>query len=61
MENQKPQDKALIEFANFIGDRAMPEYSKSINKWRWWDNSKRDYKTATTEELLSEWKKLLVS
>ena len=49
--------KSLIDFANFIGDRPLPEYSKSINKWRWWDNNLRDYKTASTEELLSEWEK----
>jgi len=49
--------KSLIDFANFIGDRPLPEYSKSTNKWRWWDNDKREYKYATTEQLLSEWKK----
>ena len=41
-----------VLFANFVGDRPLPEYSKSTNKWRWWDNSLRDYKYATTEDLI---------
>lgn len=43
-----------VLFANFIGDRPLPEYSASTNKWRWWDNNLRDYKYATTEDLLSQ-------
>ena len=43
-----------IQFANFIGNRPLPEYSASTNKWRWWDNSSRYYKYATTEDLLSQ-------
>lgn len=43
--------KDAVEFANFVGDRPLPEYSKSTNQWRWWDNSKREYAYATTEEL----------
>lgn len=42
------------EFANFVGDRPLPEYSASTNKWRWWDNTERDYKYATTEELIEQ-------
>ena len=45
------QENDAVEFANFIGDRPLPEYSKSTNQWRWWDNSKRDYEYATTQEL----------
>jgi hypothetical protein len=44
-------ERHAIEFANFIGDRPIPEYSKSTNKWRWWSNEKRDYEYATTEQL----------
>ena len=47
----------LIDFANFIGDRPLPEYSKSTNKWRWWNNNTRAYDYATTEQLLDAWKK----
>ncbi len=43
-----------VLFANFIGDRPLPEYSASTNKWRWWDNSLRDYQYETTEDLLSQ-------
>jgi len=43
-----------IQFANFVGDRPLPEYSKSTNKWRYWDNSTRDYKYATTEDFLAQ-------
>lgn len=45
-----------VEFANFIGDRALPEYSKSTNQWRWWDNDKPGYETATTEQLYTLFK-----
>lgn len=44
----------LINFANFIGDRPLPEYSKSTDTWRWWDNTTRKYKYASTKELLEE-------
>jgi hypothetical protein len=40
-----------IGFANFVGNRPLPEYSESLNLWRWWDNDSRKYKTATTEQL----------
>jgi hypothetical protein len=46
-----------VEFANFIGDRPIPEYSKSTNMWRWWNNEKRDYEFATTEQLYTEYLK----
>ena len=48
-----------IDFAKFIGDRPIPEYSKSTDKWRWWDNNDREYKYSTTNELLTEWVNLL--
>jgi hypothetical protein len=41
-----------VLFANFIGDRPLPEYSASTNKWRWWDNNLKDYQYSTTEDLL---------
>ena len=47
-----------IEFAKFIGERPIPEYSKSTDKWRWWDNNRWEYKYATTNELLTEWLKI---
>lgn len=50
--------ESLISFANFIGNRSLPEYSKSTNMWRWWDNDTKSYSFATTEELLTEWTKL---
>lgn len=40
-----------IAFANFVGNRPLPEYSESTNKWRWWNNDTREYNFATTEEL----------
>jgi len=43
-----------ILFANHVGNRSMPEYSKSSNKWRWWDNHLRDYKFGTTEDLMAQ-------
>ena len=43
-----------VQFANFIGNRPLPEYSKSENKWRYWDNPTRDYKYATTEDFLAQ-------
>ena len=49
--------KSLIDFGNFIGDRPLPEYSKSTNKWRWWNNDTRTYSYASTEDLLGDWKK----
>lgn len=52
-------EESLIDFANFIGNRPLPEYSKSTNKWRWWDNDKRDYAYATTEQLMEAWKNQL--
>jgi len=48
-----------IGFANFVGNRPLPEYSESTNKWRWWDNSKRDYDYATTEDLYSKYEEHL--
>lgn len=54
----KHEHSNLIEFANFIGNRAFPEYSKSTNKWMWWDNDIREYKYASTEELLEAFREL---
>lgn len=48
----------MIDFANFIGNRPLPEYSKSTNKWRWWNNDTREYQYASTEELLSKFESL---
>lgn len=53
----KHQNKELIEFAKFIGDRPLPEYSKSTDKWRWWDIDSREYKYSTTTGLLAAWVK----
>lgn len=44
-------DYAIL-FANWIGDRPLPEYSKSTNEWRWWNNKNKGYDYATTEKLL---------
>ena len=41
-----------IGFANWVGDRPLPEYSKSTNEWRWWNNKNKGYDYATTEQLL---------
>jgi len=51
-----PDVTEAVEFANFIGDRPLPEYSKSTKLWRWWDNDTRQYKFANTEELYSLFK-----
>ena len=51
----KENNQQLINFAKYVGDRALPEYSKSTDKWRWWDNDTRNYKYSTTKELLTDW------
>lgn len=51
------KNKELVDFAKFIGNRPLPEYSKSIDKWRWLNNNKREYQFANTDELLREWGK----
>lgn len=41
-------------YSDGSGDRIKVSYSKSENKWRYWDNSTRDYKYATTEDFLAQ-------
>jgi hypothetical protein len=43
-----------VSFANFVGDRPLPEYSVSTNEWRWWDNELLNYKYGSTEDLLNQ-------
>ena len=57
LQFKKAKEEFAIDFAKFIGDRPIPEYSKSTDKWRWWDNNSREYKYSTTNELLTEWGK----
>lgn len=58
-ETPSHEGKDAVAFANFVGDRPLPEYSKSTNMWRWWSNEKRDYEYATTEQLYSLYTKSL--
>ncbi len=52
---QKAKEESIL-FANFIGNRPLPEYSESINQWRWWNNETREYNYATTEQLYEQFK-----
>jgi len=47
-------EEEAVRFANFVGNRPLPEYSESTNKWRWWSNKKRGYEFATTEQLYQQ-------
>jgi hypothetical protein len=44
-----------LGFSKFIGNRPLPEYSESTDLWRWWDNDFVMYRTATTEQLYTEY------
>lgn len=48
---RKEEGEEAIAFANFVGNRPLPEYSESTNQWRWWSNEKKEYEFATTEQL----------
>lgn len=52
---QKAKEESIL-FANFIGNRPLPEYSESTNQWRWWNNETREYNYATTEQLYEQFK-----
>lgn len=53
ISSNKQKDTA-IAFANFVGNRPLPEYSQSTNNWRWWNNDTRTYNFGTTEELYDQ-------
>lgn len=43
-----------IAFAEWVGDRPFPEYSRLTKLWKWYDSSTRLATYSTTEELYKE-------
>lgn len=59
LKDVSDRDQFAIGFAEWVGNRPLPEFSESTKTWRWWNNDTLKYEFATTSELLDLYKQSL--